>query len=595
MSEHYDIVIRNCVVVDGTGKPPFIASIGINDKKIVSVGKVNGTAEKTIDGTGCTVCPGFIDSHSHADLSILNHPCAENLIMQGITTFVGGHCGISLAPLDDMSYFQTLKSNWGLETDPGWKTFSEWTEFVENEGIGPNYIPLVGHNALRGAVMGERYTRAADRDEIDAMNKLLEEAMASGAFGVSMGLDANSPGHFAERNELLLLLKTVKDLGGLFSPHTRHHQNQWPSESPAENAYGLYQGPKGELFTGRYHGLKEALELAEQADNIRLLIAHLTPSYSIPQPHPAFVDEALARATLSELIDTPSKEGLEVYFNVIPCEYSIGSRAPVAASFFNRNLALPEWLASMRREDFAGKLKDRAFADQVKDYIYSGTFKFGMINPVTDPYWMDCFQVLESGVAEAVGKTIGELARERASGNMTKAVFDESIEIVFELIIDDVDSTWAMVRDKREYGVLSSFLTHPKAIPMTDVHALPADPEAGRGIFGYGISPAAYAMFPNYLSEFVMEKKLLSLEEAVMKITSLPAREVFNIRDRGTVEEGMYADLVLLDLNQLEGHHSFLSPAYPPKSVQYVFINGSVAYEKGKHTGVRSGSVLRMQ
>jgi N-acyl-D-aspartate/D-glutamate deacylase len=203
--------------------------------------------------------------------------------------------------------------------------------------------------------------------------------------------------------------------------------------------------------------------------------------------------------------------------------------------------------------------------------------------------------VLECGIPEAVGKTIGEMARERAPGNIIQAVFDRSIDIVFELIIEDTESTWVMVRDKREYGVLSSFLAHPRAIPMTDVHALPADPEAGKGIFGYGISPAAYAMFPNYLSEFVLEKKLLSLEEAVRKITSLSAREVFNIRDRGTVEPGMYADLVLLDLDRLTGNHSFISPAQPPESIQCVFVNGSIAYEKGKHTGVRSGSVLRMR
>ena len=118
-------------------------------------------------------------------------------------------------------------------------------------------------------------------------------------------------------------------------------------------------------------------------------------------------------------------------------------------------------------------MKDGKFAEKVRGFVYSGKFKFGMINPVTDPYWMDCYRVLNCKNPDVVGKTIGEIARSRTHGDIVKAVYEDSIYLVFEILLEDPDATWALIRDKREYGVTSTFLKHPKAIPMTDVHALP--------------------------------------------------------------------------------------------------------------------------
>lgn len=601
MSEQFDLFIEEIEIVDGSGRPPFSGSIGISGERIETLGSsaggpagsASGRAGRVINGRGLTACPGFVDSHSHADLTILKNPPAENLVMQGITTFVGGHCGISLAPLSDPSYFEDLKKTWGLDFEPDWRTFGEWLEAVDDCGIGINYLPLLGHNAVRGAVLGGENKREALSGEVADMEKHIREAMESGAFGLSMGLDANSPGHFSNRSELLRMLAIVKEYGGVFSPHTRHHQNQWPSDSAGENAYGLYQGPRGELFTGRYHGLLEALELTRLTGNIKLLIAHLTPSYSVPQPHPGYLDEALARATLEEIIERPLDEGQNVFFNVIPCEYSIGSRLPVIASFFNRNLLLPDWLEALSREQFASRLGDPDFRARVRDFVLSGRFKFGMLNPVTDPYWMDCYRILTCRKPDLIGKTVGEIARERSPEDIVKTVFIESLELVFDIIAEDPEATWALVRDKREYGVVSTFLSHPKAIPMTDVHAAAADPENARGIFGYGISPSAFNMFPNYLARFVKKDTVLSLEEAVRRITSLPADEVFGLKDRGRIERGMFADLVILDPEKLEITDTFTRPNTAPPGIECVIVNGKVAYEKGTHSGTKSGKVLR--
>lgn len=188
-TEHYDVLIKNTKIIDGTGKPAYKGSIAIKGEKIVAVGKVKGDAATVLDGTGLITCPGFIDPHSHADTTIMNYPLAENLIMQGITTFVGGNCAMSLAPTKDM-------------------TFGDWLFKVEKEGISLNYIPLVGHNPIRTMVMGEDYRRKATQAEVKEMKKYVEEAMKSGAFGFSTFGDP-APSHFADLDEIVELAKVV--------------------------------------------------------------------------------------------------------------------------------------------------------------------------------------------------------------------------------------------------------------------------------------------------------------------------------------------------------------------------------------------------
>jgi N-acyl-D-aspartate/D-glutamate deacylase len=398
------LVIRDTTIVDGTGRPAYTGSVAIRGSKIVAVGQVDVDGARRIDGEGRITCPGFVDPHSHADGSILDYPLAENLVMQGITTFVGGNCGMSQAPTEDPSQ--------------PWRTFDEWLSHVEGVGLSPNYAPLVGHNTVRRIALGEKWRREATADEVQAMADMVEEAMRGGAFGLSTGLDAAWPAHFAAVDEIVALAKVARRYGGFFAPHTRHHQSQWPADDPDEYGYGIFHAPAGEVIAGRYHGLLEAVEISRKADQVPLIIAHLTPAYVVPQPHPDFLDDALARATLMDVIDRPRQEGLDVTYNVIAWSQSIASEAPLMASFFNPALALPEWIKDMSPEAgapeaFAHGLKERAFRDKVRDFVFSGKFKFRMIHPHADPYWMDCIQIVRCQDESYVGKTIGELARQR--------------------------------------------------------------------------------------------------------------------------------------------------------------------------------------
>ena len=593
MTAPLDVLIKNTTIVDGTGRPRYTADIGITGQKIVAIGQVVSEAGKVVDGSGLITCPGFVDVHSHADLSILQCPAADNLIMQGVTTFIGGNCGISLAPVKNLDYFQETMQTWGLDFELKWKSFGDYLSAVETNGLSVNYLPLVGHNAIRGAVLGKDYQRKATGSEIVEMKRFVVEAMESGCWGLSVGLDAVTPGHYADLDELVELVEVIKDYAGLFTPHTRHHQNQWPAERAGENAYGLYQGPKGEIITGRYHGLLEAIEISRLAGGVKLLIAHLTPAYLVPQPHPAFLDEALAQATLADIIERPRSEGLDISFNVVGSEHSIGSQLPVIESFFSQKLSLPDWLRGMSKDAFVAALKTNAFRTKVKELVDSGKLKFSMINPVTDPYWMDSYRILHCHNQNYEGKSIGEIARQRQPRYITRAVYEESIEVLCDILVDDPNTTWALVQDKREYGVLATFLKHPWGMPCSDVHALPALMEKTSDIFGYGISPTAYGVFPHFIRTIVKEQKVLSLEEAIRKVTSLPIRDVLGLPERGVLVEGAYADVLLFDFDALRDHDDFLNPTAPPEGIQYVFVNGKVALENGRLTQSKNGQVIR--
>lgn len=592
MNTGVDVLIKNTSIVNGLGETAFAGDIGIKAGRIVRIGKIDAPANTVIDGSGQVTCPGFIDSHSHADLSILDDPGAENFIMQGITTVVGGHCGITVAPATDRDFSQAYMAAIGVEPHREWTTFDEWLRLVETTGPAVNYIPLVGLNALRGAVLGLDYRRAASPGEIGRIQGELERALDAGAFGLSASFDAGTAGHFADEQEVLALLHSVVRQKALFAPHTRHHQYQWPSDGTTETAYGLYVGPKAEILTGRYHGLLEILEYARQCEALRIMISHLSPLYNVPQPHPDYLEEAMAHATLEEIIDKPRAQGLEITFNALPSDHSIASELPMIKSFFTTSLARPEWLAQLDLPGFLTGLRFRTFREDLKAYVNSGRFKFGMLSPAVDPYWSDCYRIVRCANEAYVGKTVLELARKRSPHRITRALYDDAIEVVCDILQEDPGTTWALIRDKRCAGSWAPFLEHPFAMPCTDAVALPSDPVGKGRILDFGVPPNSYNTMPYYLVKMVRETRRLRLEEAIRKMTALPAA-VLGVPDRGVLKEGNWADIVIMNWDALAAHDDFKEPHRRPEGIHSVIVNGRLAYSDGRFTMPRTGRVLR--
>jgi N-acyl-D-aspartate/D-glutamate deacylase len=558
--EDYDVIIRSTTIVDGTGRAPFRGDIAIRGERIAVVGPVTGYAPVVIDGSSLTTCPGFIDPHSHADLSMTEYPLCENLVMQGITTFLGGNCGDSTAPQKN-------------------KTFGERLIEVDKAGISLNYVPLVGHNTIRRLVMGDDYRRRATVEEIETMKGFVAEAMESGAFGFSAGLDPG-PGHFAATEELVALAEEVKKYGGLFVPHTRGTQSQWATDDPQEVSYGVFCGPVEEAFVGMYRGYVEAIEVARRT-GVRLNIAHFDNAYMVPQPHPNLLEAAGARATLEYLIEGARDEGLDITFDVIAFDANISGKEWMYWGLFSRSPAL-NWvyqIARRSKRDYIAQLRTQEFRDKVRRTCEAGRLKLGMIHTKAWPYWMNYFKIISCKNKEYENKTIAEIARLR---NM------DALEAIFDILVEDPDTIWIQHLDPRLHPeVIPVLIKYPYAMPSTDARALPAELTDD-----FDVSPTAYGLYPHYIRRYVRERLILSLEEAVRKATSLPA-QVIGLKDRGILKKGNFADILVFDFKAIRETGDYMNPDQRPGGIEFVFVNGKMVYKDRTHTGQKPGKVIR--
>jgi len=418
MTAKYDLLITNTRIVDGTGSDAYVGNVAVTGDRIVALGDTTAEAATVIDGAGLVTCPGFIDPHSHADLMLMMHPPAENLVMQGITTFVGGNCGITLAPVKKRTHIDLLSQEAGFELPVDWETFDDWLRTVEETGASLNYVPMVGHHAIRGSVLDENFKREATADEVEEMKELVDEAMRAGAHGMSSFSDP-SIGEYASVDELVELTRVAGSYGGFYMPHTRHIQSQWFSDDPEEMGYGIYHGPAEDAWVGRYRGYKEAIEIGRRADT-PVHIAHYSTAFKIPQPHPDELDAAAARATL-QIIDDALGEGVDVTVDVIPCTSSISGKLPVISAF-------KRWLDDSGNEGLVERMKTADFRAELHRVYDEGRFKVCMIHTKADPYWMNRLRILECSNPDYRDKTVGEITAKKNC---------HPLDTLIDLVIED--------------------------------------------------------------------------------------------------------------------------------------------------------------
>jgi N-acyl-D-aspartate/D-glutamate deacylase len=231
------------------------------------------------------------------------------------------------------------------------------------------------------------------------------------------------------------------------------------------------------------------------------------------------------------------------------------------------------------KEDFLRRLKSQEFRDRLKKVHDDGKLKFVGVHTKAWPYWMDCFKIIECKNKDYEGKTVGEIARMKNR---------HALELMFDMILEDPDVSWAQaVEPRAQPAYLKAVVQSPYFMPSTDSVVSPAKLKKGEPA-----NPNSYGLYPHYIRRYVKDEAVISLEEAIRKATSLPAR-VIGLKDRGTIKEGAFADIVLFDSEEIRDMNDFLNPDKPPEGIEYVLVNGTIVYENMTHTGKKPGKVLR--
>lgn len=530
-SRTVDVAIRNGLLVDGTGAAPYCADVGVVGDCIVEIGRVS-SAKVEVDASGLMVSPGFVDPHSHTDWTLHANRDAESTLRQGVTTEVVGNCGISNAPISDLSLETAARrlSAYGYDGPVRWRSFAEYLEDVEDDGIAQNLAFFVGHSTVREAagVSGPTVTK----EQLATMESLVREAMEAGALGMSSGLEYGL-GAAAQTAELQSLAKVVGRYGGIYASHVRNR-----------DAMIL-------------ESIKEFLSIV-RAGNSAGQISHLNVRHDTHAPKRGW-EQAV------DLMTEARVTGMDIQADTTPFLQGLGIMTGL----------LPEWLLADGYASAAKRLQDpllranlRNQCDRYWRFIHTGQWdRVRLQNSLQLP--------------ELNGLSFVEIARRRQQ-DPWDAYFD-----VLAAAGPGMGNL-IMVGDLFTEEHMAQLVSHPLFSLGVDAYS-----SVDHGpLSKITASPLPYSGHVYYLTHHVREKKTLPLEEAIRKMTAMPASR-FGLHGRGLVREGYFADLVLFDFERLHSSSTFENPQVYPEGIALVMVNGVVAVSHGHHSGRRAGRVLR--
>jgi N-acyl-D-aspartate/D-glutamate deacylase len=501
--------------------------------------------------------------------------------MQGVTTFVGGQCGGSTAPLgenirvprllidhlpdlDPYFYYPNLPY-YPLEKVNGWmKEVFGWTldwdsmagffKKVYDTGITVNYAPLLGHGTVRTKVMGLDYKRHSTQEEWSEMRELIHQGMKEGCLGMSTGLDYD-PDVFAAHEEIIDGVSVLKEYGGVYCPHWRRT--------------GRRRGiAAGHVANEKITALMECVDVYNKT-GVRLHYAHLSTGWQVYPTAPDPLQAANLKITI-DMILKDSKGDLDITWDAIPQMIRSGfATMPYLSSLYS------PWLRLLGgREEFSKWLKVESFREEVKDAIKQGKWFIRVAyNPNTNPRWAENIYVLKSKVPDVDGKSIKQIATERDA---------DEWDTWLDIIANDPDAL-GVTGQLLPGDYALQYYTHPKGMVSIDWQ-MKTPPYSKPGINPFNA-------FPMFFIKYVRDGDLFTLEEAVQKTSTMAAR-VHNLKGRGIIQEGAYADIVLMDIPKLKILATEIETRQHPKGIEYVLVNGELAVKKGKHTGSTPGRVL---
>lgn len=525
----YDTIIKNGIIIDGTGNPRRRQDIGITGGKISTMGNLkNAQAKRVIDASGLVVCPGLIDVHSHSDVTVPLNPRFDSTIRQGVTTEVVGNCGNSAAP-----FAAGAGSGFGTfgDTAPvGQKTLAQHMQHLEESGFSANMAWLVGHNTIRSlaGVTGDSPTEAQYLE----MERLLCQTFEDGAIGFSSGLEFE-PGRTCKPEELLRLTAIVKEYDGMYTSHIRNRD------------------------AGVLEALDEFLHAVE-THGLRAQVSHLNIRHNTHAPQNAF-QKCVAK------LQAARDKGLEVLTDMTPLNYGIGMMSGI----------LPKWLTAASPDKLREMLLDpdtrarlRTDCDRYWRFITNGEWeRVRMQNNPTYP--------------EINGLSFPEIAK-----LWSKDPWDCYFDILAGAApdINSVILVSYLFTDEH----LRETIANPLYMLVMDGYSSSATGEVAK----YTQFPLHYIGMTYFLTHHVRTMNTLSLEEAIRKMTSMPATH-FRLGKRGLLAEGYEADICVFDYERLESPFDLQNPAQYAKGMAYVLVNGTFVLDGGEHTGAMPGRIIR--
>jgi N-acyl-D-amino-acid deacylase len=532
-AERYDVIISNGAVYDGSGAAPVRADVAIRDDRIAAIGDLSGaSAARRIDARGMAVAPGFINMLSWATESLLEDGRSQSDIRQGVTLEVMGE-GWSMGPINEAMRAEMIRQQSYIRFDPTWTTLGQYLEHLESRGISTNVASYVGATTVRIHVLGE-----ADRDpnaaELAQMQDLVRAAMREGALGVGSSL-IYAPAAYAETPELIALVAAAREFNGGYISHMRSEGD-------------------------RYLEAIDELVAIARATGARAQMYHMKPAgeanWDLSEPGIARLNAARA-------------EGLDVTANVYT--YLAGATGLDAT--------MPPWVQEGGHDAWVARLRDPAIRARVLAEMRAPAEDWESLLRLTrGPQDVILIGFRNPELRHYTGQTLAQVAAARGTSPE---------DTIIDLVIADnsrVDTAYVLMSEDN----LERNLRWPHTMLGSDAGSM-----APEGAFmQFNPHPRAYGTFARFLGRYVRERQVMPLEEAIRRLTSLPAQSIA-IRERGLLQVGYFADVVVFDPATIADHATFERPHAYSTGVRDVFVNGELVLRNGRHTGARPGRVVR--